>query len=237
MDAGVERGGGQVGEDDEGKGSRPAPSRCTQPTHNKHEQAAVWESSRALDWRRYLNVSHIGQFWRARNTRAAFSITRFGVGFNMAVWPLEKESSQGPAATAATYASPRHTPRAILIINGPRNFKITCNHLPDQWKSTFHRNSIEKHYHYVLDTRTTLSPCLLVWLVGVMAAAECAPPYHSLTLTRASASARFAYATNADAARPTIVPHLRMRTSISRTNIVSVPRTELHRHFPGVSYN
>lgn len=147
VDAGLERGGGQVGEDDEGKGSRPAPSRCTQPTHNKHEQAAVWESSRALDWHRNHNVSHSGKLWRARKNRAAFSLThtRFAVGFNMAVWPLGKESSQGPAATAATYAPPRHTPNAILIINGSRNLKIICNHLPDKWKSTFHRNSIEKH--------------------------------------------------------------------------------------------
>lgn len=159
----MERGGGQVGEDVEGKGSRPAPSRCTQPTHNKHEQAAVWESSRALDWRRNRNVSHTGELWRARNSQGAFSVTRFGVGFNMAVWPLKKESSQGPAATAATYAPPRHTPRAILIINGTRNFRITCNHLPDQWKSTFHRNSIEKtlplrlgHSHYAFSLLASL---------------------------------------------------------------------------------
>lgn len=240
VDAGVERGGGQVGEDDEGKGSRPAPSRCTQPTHNKHEQAAVWESSRALDWHRNHNVSHSGELWRARNNRAAFSLThtRFAVGFNMAVWPLGKESSQGPAATAATYAP--HDIHQTLYLSST---------YPETWKSfviTYLINGsplftgiLSKNTSTTSWTlgRTALSPCLLVWLVGVMAVVECAPPYHSLTLTRASASARFAYATNADAARSTSSTHLRIRTLISRTNIVSVPRTEFYRHLPQVSYN
>ena len=58
---------------------------------------------------------------------------------------------------------------------------------------------------------------------------------HSLSLVRARALGSHTRRTRT---RPDqLVPHLRMQTSISRTNIVSVPRTGLHRHFPRVSYN
>lgn len=158
----------------------------------------------------------------------------------MAVWPLGKESSQGPAATAATYAPPRHRPRAILIINGPIVSKITRNHLPDQWKSTFHRNPIEKTLPLRLghSTRTTLSPCFASLVGRCYGRRRVCPTVsltHSLSLVRARALGSHTRRTRT---RPDqLVPHLRMRTSISRTNIVSVPRAELHRHFPGVSYN